>query len=227
MLKAPDPQSLRPLACFGLLCCLALAPSVAQDTQHPASGYLRVKLKTGLDAGHTKVGEPFQAEVVTPWVIGECALSHGARVYGQVVSATKHSRSSPESTLGLVIESVDCDRQQHTPLALHVLEIIAPDSFVTPLHAVLPTGSAGMTTAPIAHDDNTTPDDDESSLRVGKVLGESGVRLEIAEGPHFAEVLHSDKQNVILLNGTRLILGTKEMIPGDQQLHFQLGGHEP
>jgi hypothetical protein len=84
-----------------------------------------------------------------------------------------------------------------------------------------------MTTAPIAHDDNTTPDDDESSLRVGKVLGESGVRLEIAEGPHFAEVLHSDKQNVILLNGTRLILGTKEMIPGDQQLHFQLGGHEP
>ncbi|HYK35931.1 MAG TPA: hypothetical protein VEV40_08225 [Alloacidobacterium sp.] len=46
------------------------------------------------------------------------------------------------------------------------------------------------------------------------------MRLEIAEGPNFADVVHSDKRNVNLLTGTRLVLGTKEMIPADQQLHL-------
>ena len=225
-MKVPDSQSHRLLASCGILCCLALVPSVAQDIQHPACGYLKVKLKTGLDAGHTKVGEAFQAEVLSPWTIGECALSHGSMVYGRAISATKHSKSSPESTLGLIIESADCDDHLRTPLALHILEIIVQDSHVIPLHSVLPTGSGGMTAAPIAHDDNIAPDE-AASVRLGAVLGESWIRLEIAEGPQFAEVLHSDTRNVSLLAGTRLVLGTQEMIPADLQLHLNATGQQP
>lgn len=226
-MKAPDWQTIRFLACLGVLCFLSVIASPAQDMQRPASGYLKVKLKTGLDAGHTKVGETFQAEVLSPWTIGECGLSHGARVYGRVVSVTKHSKSSPESTLALLVESADCDDHQQTPPPLHILEIIMPDSPVTPLHSVLPTGSAGMTTANIGHDDNTTPDEAESSIRVGTVSGANDMQLELASGPQFAEVLHSDKRNVSLLTGTRLILGTAEMVPGDQQLHLHPAEQQP
>ena len=62
---------------------------------------------------------------------------------------------------------------------------------------------------------------------VGEVVGEKGMRLEIAEGPQFAELLRSNTQTVRLLAGTRLVLGTKEMIPADQQLHFDAPENKP
>ncbi|HVW78603.1 MAG TPA: hypothetical protein VHB45_13395 [Alloacidobacterium sp.] len=73
----------------------------------------------------------------------------------------------------------------------------------------------------IAHDDNTKPDKESSSIRVGAIVGMMPMQLEIAAGPQFAEILRSDKRTVSLLTGTHLILGTKDMIPADQQLHFQ------
>ena len=84
-----------------------------------------------------------------------------------------------------------------------------------------------MTSAPMAHDDNIATDNETSSIRVGSVLGESNMKLEIAAGPSFADVLHSDKRTVSLLSGTRVVLGTKAMIPDDMQLHFHAAGQEP
>lgn len=226
-MKAPDRQTIPFRACLGALCFLLVPASLAQEMQHPASGYLEAKLRTGLGAGHTKVGEDFQAEALSWWNIADCTLLQGARIYGKVVSATRHTKSSPESTLGLRIDSADCQGRPRTPLALHILEITAPESAPVPLHAVLPTGSAGMTSVSVAHDDNTAPDEETSSVRVGAVLGENHMKLEIAAGPGFADMLHSDKQSVSLLSGTRLVLGTREMVPADQQLHLHPEEQQP
>ena len=212
-MKAPARQTIQPLACLGIFCFLSVLTSSAQDLQRPASGYLEARLSIGLDAGHTKVGDTFQARTLSWWSIADCTLPQGARIYGKVVSATRHTKSSPESTLGLLIQSADCQDHPRSPLALHILEITLPDSQSVPMHAVLPTGSAGMASAPIAHDDNTAKDESSSSVRVGAVVGEDWMRLGIAEGPHFAELLHSDKRNVSLLSCTRLVLGTAEMVP--------------
>jgi hypothetical protein len=84
-----------------------------------------------------------------------------------------------------------------------------------------------MSTAPITHDDNTATDEASSSVRIGAVLGEIPMRLEIAGGPRFADVLYSDKRNVSLLSGSRLVLGTPDMVPADQQVHFQPTQKEP
>ncbi|QNI30321.1 hypothetical protein H7849_14165 [Alloacidobacterium dinghuense] len=207
---------------------LSLPPILAQDPEHPASGYLEAKLRTGVDAGHTKIGEEFQAETLSGWSIAGCTIPQGGRIYGKVVAATRHTKSSPESTLGLLIEGVDCQgSHSRSGFALHVLEIMAPDLQSVPLHSVLPTGKGGMTSVPMAHDDNIASGDETSSIRVGAVLGENNMKLEIAAGPEFADLLRSDKQTVSLLSGTRLVLGTKEMIPDDMQLHFHPPGQEP
>ena len=220
-MKAPDRHTFLSSLGIGVLCLLSFQPIVAQDPQRPASGYLVAKLRTGVDAGHTKVGEEFEAEALSWWSTGDCTLPQGARIYGKIVSATRHTKSSPESTLGLLIESADCQGHQRTPLALHILEVKGSDSLSVPLHSVLPTGTGGMTSAPIAHDDNIAVDEETSSIRAGAVLGENHMKLEIAAGSNFADLLRSGKQTVSLLKGTQLVLGMPGMIPADQELHLQ------
>lgn len=190
--------------------------------QHPASGYLEVALKIGLDAAHTKVGSTFQAEALETWIINECTVPQGGRVYGKVVSATRHTKFSPDSTLGLLIESIDCQDHPRTPFSLHILEVIFPDSR-NPVLSALPLhgDSAGEGEAASIMGSETRTDPE---IRVGQVVGEDGMRLEIAEGPNFADIVHSDKRNVNLLTGTRLVLGTKDMIPADRLLHLQTTG---
>ena len=78
-----------------------------------------------------------------------------------------------------------------------------------------------MTSAPIAHDDNIAVDEETSSIRAGAVLGENHMKLEIAAGSNFADLLRSGKQTVSLLKGTQLVLGMPGMIPADQELHLQ------
>jgi hypothetical protein len=234
-LKAPNHWLFRYFAHLGLLGFLAAAVVYlsAQDLQHPASGYLEARLKSGLDAGHAKVGERFQAEVVSQWQTGDCVLLKETRIYGTIVSATRHSKSSPESTLGLLIESAECQDHPGTRLGLHILEIILPDSSRDSLNNALPrdshnNGSIVAGTGASAMKNNDPAADQENlPIRVGSVIGSDGARLEIAEGSHFADVLHSDKRNVSLLTGTRLVLGTKEMIPDDQQLHLQPASKQP
>lgn len=226
-MKAPDLQMLRCFSSLGILClCSTLA--FTQNTNPPASGYLEASLRTGVQAGYTKIGEAFQATALSWWSIPDCTLPQGARIYGKVVSSVRHTRSSPESTLGLLIENADCQDHPHAPLSLHILEIVALDAAV-PLHTILPVGSGGMAAASgvIAHDDNTKPDQESSSIRIGAVVGEIPMRLGIAEGPHFAEVLHSGKRTVSLLTGTILVIGTADMIPADQQLHLHAEEKQP
>jgi len=200
---------------------------------HPASGYLEAKLMIGLDAGHTKVGTAFQAEALQPWTVGDCSLSQGARIYGRVVSATKRSKSSPESTLALRIETADCDGHKRTPLALHILEVIAPDTSIDSLNNALPRDAQNSgsvvagTGASALKNNNPASGRENSSIRVGAVTGDDEIRLEIAEGSHFADVLDSNKRNVSLLAGTRLVLGTADMVPGDQQLHLHPSERQP
>jgi hypothetical protein len=222
-LKAPVWRRLRWSGALGFFCSLGLPPAAyAQDMQHPASGYLEVALKIGVDVAHTKVGQEFQAEALETWIINDCTLPQGAGVYGKVVSATRHTQSSPDSTLGLQIESIDCQGHPRTPFSLHVLEVIIPDSR-NPLLSALPlhgnSAETGQAASIMGHGART-----DSESRVGQVVGEGGMRLEIAEGPNFADVVHSDKRNVSLLSGTRLLLGTKDMIPPDQLLHLNAVG---
>lgn len=193
--------------------------------QHPGSGYLEVVLKIGVDVAHTKVGEEFQAEALETWAINDCTLPQGARVYGKVVSATRHTKSSPDSALGLLIESIDCQGRPRTPFSLHVLEVNFPDSR-NPVLSALPLhgDSAGAGEAASVMGSGTQSD---SEIRVGQVVGEGGMRLEIAKGPNFADVVYSDKRNVSLLTGTRLVLGTKEMVPADQLLHLNAVEQKP
>lgn len=196
--------------------------------QHPASGYLEVALKTGIDATHTKIGQEFQAEALETWIINSCTLAQGARVYGKVVSAKKYTRFSPDSTLGLLIESVDCQGHPRTSFSLHILEVIIPD-FRNPVSSALPRnadsgGSMGTGPDESIMGGGGLPD---SETRIGQVVGEGGMRLEIAGGPNFTDVIHSDKRNVSLLTGTRLVLGTADMVPADQQLHLHAVGQEP
>lgn len=225
-MKAPVWQKLRLLSALGLFCSLRLATvSSAQDMQHPASGYLEVALRIGVDAAHTKIGDEFQAEALETWVINSCTLPQGARVYGKVVSATKHSKSSTDSTLGLLIESIHCQGHPRTPFSLHILEVIIPDN-QNPVSSALPRNAdngGSIQVGPAETDLGRGAKTDPES-RVGQVVGEGGMRLEIAEGPNFADVVHSDKRNVSLLTGTRLILGTRDMIPSDQLLHLHSAG---
>lgn len=224
---APVWWKLRLSGALGLLLCLSAA-SPAQDMQHPASGYLEVALKTGVDAAHTKIGQEFQAVALETWIINSCTLPQDARVYGKVVSATRYTRSSPDSTLGLLIEGVDCQGHPRTPFSLHILEVIIPD-FRNPVSSALPRNADSGGSMGTGPDESIMggggPADTET--RVGQVVGEGGMRLEIAAGPNFADVVHSDKRNVSLLTGTRLVLGTSDMVPADQQLHLHAVDQEP
>lgn len=225
-MKAPAWRKLRLSVCLGLLCSLALATaSHAQDMQHPASGYLEVALKIGLDAAHTKVGSTFQAEALKSWAINDCTLQQGERVYGKVVSATTYRKFSPDSTLGLLIESIDCQGHPRTPFPLHILEVIFPDPR-NPVSSALPRNAntgGSMATGPGESIMGSGAETD-SEARLGQVVGGGGMRLEIAEGTNFADVVHSGKRNVNLLIGTRLVLGIRDMIPADQPLHLQTAG---
>ena len=203
-------------------------PASAQNMDQPASGYLDARLQTGLDAGHARIGETFQAQAVSEWQMNDCIVSPGARIYGKVVSASRHTKSSPESTLGLLIEGAECEDHRRAPLALHILEITFPSDASVPMHSVLPLGSGGLAagSAVIAHDDNTAANQ-ESSVHAGIVSGEIPMRLEIAGGPQFSDLLRSDKRTISLLTGTHLVLGTSEMIPADQQTHFHPTEKQP
>lgn len=232
-MKAPDWPISRPFVHRGWLGLLSAVTVClfAQDLQHPASGYLEARLTTGLDAGYTKVGAAFQVTALSPWSSEDCTLLQGAAIYGKVVAATKHSKSSPESTLAFQIDSADCQHRRRAPIALHVLEIVVPDDPRNPLMGALPrNGSTGMQADVAANamaGGHSGTAQEPSSIRVGAVLGENSLNLYIAGGPRFADVLYSDKHNVGLLPGTRLILGIKEMIPADQQLHLHRAGQEP
>lgn len=220
-MNAPNRLTLRAFISLGALCFISLAASRSQDIEHPSSGYLETKLRTGLDAGHTKVGEAFQAESLMSWKIGDCNVSKGARIYGYVVLATRHRKSSPESTLALRFESIDCDDHPHYPIALHILEVIEPDLQRNVLFEAMPRNgqyAGGVVDEATA---GALKQGKDSSVRIGSIIGEDQMQLKIAAGPQFAEVLRSSKRTVSLLTGTHLILGTKDMIPADQQLHFQ------
>ena len=224
-MKALTRQTFWPLACLRLYFLFTSPQLLAQDIEHPASGYLEVRLKTGVDAMHTKVDEEFQAEALEAWIINDCTLAQGARVYGKVVSATRYTKSSPDSTLGLLIESIDCQGHPRTPFSLHILEVVIPDSR-NPVSSALPRNAnsgGSMGTGPDESIMGRGARTDYES-RVGIVEGEGGMRLGIAEGPNFADVVHSEKQNVSLLTGTRLVLGTNDMIPPDQLLHLHAVG---
>jgi hypothetical protein len=227
MLKTPDRHTLRLLVCTGILCVLFGSASLAQDLQPPASGYLEARLRIGVDAGRMKADEAFQAEALSSWSTADCTMLPGARIYGKVVSGVRHTKSSPQSTLTLLIDGADCKNHRHAPLALHILEIIVPDAPREPVQAVLPLPGVGLNPAAAAARDQIEPDSRSSVIHVGEVVGEKGMRLEIAEGPQFAELLRSNTQTVRLLAGTRLVLGTKEMIPADQQLHFDAPENKP
>ncbi len=224
-MKALTRQTFWPLACMGLYSLFTSPQLLAQDIEHPASGYLEVRLRVGVDAAHTKVGEEFQAEALETWIINECTLPQGARVYGKVVSATRHTKSSPDSTLGLLIESIDCQGHPRTPISLHILEVIIPDSR-NPVSSALPRNAdsgGSMGTGPDESIMGRGAGTDHES-RVGMVVGEGGMRLGIAEGLNFADLVYSEKRDVSLLTGTRLVLGTNDMIPPDQLLHLHAAG---
>jgi hypothetical protein len=118
------PRVPRPLLALALLPLLSL--SAITRAQAPAAQPLFANLTMPLDISNAKIGSKFQARLIAPWSGNGCTLRLGALVQGHVSQIERRSKAAPRSSLSLVFDTAECNRQRNTPFNAILIALLGP-----------------------------------------------------------------------------------------------------
>ena len=201
------------------LALLLHAPCSAADPPADRTP-IQAELVKSIEAGHVQVGDPVYAKVDLAWNNSACKLREGAILKGRIVTQTPRSKAAASSRIALLFESGQCGGRDMKALPLTVAAVLAPDPISgsslfgdrenQPLNEAvglsLDGGMRSMLAAAqtvILEPPRTKP---PQVVMPGQVIGLGDVKLAVGSGPDGSSVLTSEKHNLRLESGSRLVL---------------------
>ena len=217
--------TIRLLAFFILSCCVlkfhaqARAP-IAADLLQP------------LDAARVKVGDLVLAKVASKWESPACSLRQGAILNGRIVAQSVHSKVNKTSQIALLFESGQCDGNQMKRLPLTVAAVLSVDPVLSansyenqPLSDAVGLGIGGsggggagvgvgggggnlrsVTAAAAISYASPSKYKGPTSVLPGQVIGVSGVKLNVGNGPEGSSILSASGHDVRLEINAQFLL---------------------
>jgi hypothetical protein len=206
------------------LALLVAVPCCAADPSTDRTPIQAELVKT-IEAGHVQAGDPVYAKVDLPWNNSACKLREGAILKGRIVTQTPRSKSAASSGIALLFDSGQCGGRDMKPLLLTVAAVLAPDpnrgsslygdlespplSDAVGLSLSQPgTGSPMRSMLAAAQTVILEPPRNKPPQLVmpGQVIGIGDVKLAVGSGPEGSSLLTSEKHNLRLESGSRLVL---------------------
>jgi hypothetical protein len=185
---------------------------------------IQAELLKSIEAGRVQVGDAVYAKVDLAWNNSACKLREGAILKGRIVTETPRSKAE-KSGIALLFDSGQCGGRDMKALPLTVAALLAPDPSrgsslygdqqSPPLNEAVGlglgqagTGSpmrsmlAAAQTVLIEPPRNKPP----QLVMPGQVIGIGDLKLAVGSGPEGSSVLTSEKHNLRLESGSRLLL---------------------
>ncbi len=181
---------------------------------------IQAELVKSIEAGHVQVGDPVYARVNLAWNNSACQLREGAILKGRIVTQTPRSKAVRSSGIALLFDSGQCDGRNMKPLPLTVAAVLAPDPSSGPglyddrqnqplneavglsLDGGMRSLSAAAQTAILEPPRSKQP----QTVMPGQVIGIGDMKIAVGTGPEGSSMLTSEKHNLRLESGSRLIL---------------------
>lgn len=186
---------------------------------------VQAELVRSIEAGRIKVGDPVYAKVDLAWNNAACKLREGAILKGRIITQTPRSKSARASGIALLFDSGQCGGREMKPLPLTVAALLAPDpnrgsslygdQQSPPLNEAVGlglsqqgTGSPMRSMLAAAQTVLLEPPRNKPPQLVmpGQVIGIGDLKLAVGSGPEGSSVLTSEKHNLRLESGSRLVL---------------------
>jgi hypothetical protein len=181
---------------------------------------IQAELVKSIEAGHVQVGDPIYAKVNLAWSNSACKLREGAILKGHIVTQTPRSKAAGPSGIALLFDSGQCGGRDMKPLPLTVAAVLAPDaSSSSSLYAdrenqalneavglSLDGGMRSMLAAAQTVTLEPPRNKPPKLVMPGQVIGIGDVKLAVGSGPEGSSVLTSQKHNLRLESGSRLVL---------------------
>jgi len=212
-----------PVVILLLLACLSGASA---SSSPPVSNRVPVQaaLVKAIEAGRVHAGDAVYARVDLAWDHLDCKLREGAILQGRVVAQTPHVKGT-KSELALVFESGQCGGRDMKPLPLTIAAVLAPDpnsnsslygnvqsqplseavglslgqsGTGSPMRSMMAAAATVILEPPV----NKPP----VVVMPGQVIGLGSIQLAVGSGPEGSSILSSEKHNLRLETGSRLVL---------------------
>ncbi len=209
------------------LLCLLFLPNVRSSAENPPTDRIPIQavLVKSIEAGRVKVGDPVYAKVDLAWNNSACKLREGAILKGRVVTQTPRSKAVRSSGIALIFDSGQCGGRDMKPLLLTVAALLAPDpnrgsslygdQQSPPLNEAVGLGLsqegggspmrsmlAAAQTVLLEPPRNKPP----QLVMPGQVIGLGDLKLSVGSGPEGSSVLTSERHNLRLESGSRIVL---------------------
>jgi hypothetical protein len=181
---------------------------------------IQAELVRSIEAGRVQVGDPVYAKVALAWDHSGCKLREGAILKGHIVTQTPRSKAVRSSGIALLFDTGQCGGRDMKPLPLTVAAVLAPDPMGgsslfgdrenQPLNEAvglsLNGGMRSMQSAAqtaILEPPRSKP---PQTVMPGQVIGMGDVKLTVGNGPEGSSILTSEKHNMRLESGSKLVL---------------------
>ena len=186
---------------------------------------IQAELVKAIEAGRVQVGDAVYAKVDLAWNNSACKLREGAILKGRIVNQTPRSKAGKPSGIALLFNSGQCGGRDMKALPLTVAALLAPDpnrgsslygdQQSQPLNEAVGLGLsqpgsgspmrsmlAAAQTVILEPPRNKPP----QLVMPGQVIGIGDMKLAVGSGPEGSSVLSSEKHNLRLESGSRLVL---------------------
>ena len=191
---------------------------------------VQAELMKTIEAGRVQAGDPVYARVSSAWANSTCKLREGAILKGRIVTQTPRSKTARSSGVALVFDSGQCGGRDMKPLPLTVAAVLAPDPISgsglfgdrdnQPLNeAVGLSLDGGMRSVQSAAQTAILEPPRRKSPQTvmpGQVIGISDVKLKVGSGPEGSSILTSERHNLKLESGSKLVLVPSIAAPAAQ-----------
>ncbi len=205
---------------------LALLVHASCSAADPAADRtpIQAELVKSIEAGHVQVGDAVYAKVNLAWSNSGCKLREGAILKGHIVTQTPRSKAAGSSAIAFLFDSGQCSGREMKPLPLTVAAVLAPDASGAsslygdrqnqPLNEAvglgLGQGGGGGMRSMLAAAQTVTLEPPRNKppqlVMPGQVIGIGDMKLAVGSGPEGSSVLTSERHNLRLESGSRLVL---------------------
>jgi hypothetical protein len=184
---------------------------------------IQAELVRSIEAGRVQAGDAVYARVDLAWKNPSCKLREGAILKGRIITQTPRSKTARSSGVAFLFDSGQCGGRDMKPLPLTVAAVLAPDPNSgsnpygdrqnQPLNEAVGlslgeqgSGMRSMFTAAqnvLLEPPRSTP---PQTVMPGQVIGLGDMKLAVGGGPEGSSMLTSEKHNLRLESGSRLVL---------------------
>ena len=181
---------------------------------------IQAELVKAIEAGRVQVGDPVYAKVNLAWSNSTCKLREGAILKGHIVTQTPRSKAAKSSGIALLFDSGQCGGRAMKPLPLTVSAVLAPEAISgsslfgdrdnQPLNEAIGLSLNGGMRSMMAAAQTAILEPPRAKppqvVMPGQVIGLGDVKLAVGSGPEGSSMLTSEKRNLRLESGSRLVL---------------------